>query len=474
MCNITRLSILLFLSLFVISSVMAKTVEVATQRQFDDAMLNVVSGDTILWLSGTYRNIKLEITKNNLMVKAKVAGATIFSGSSWAYIKGSNVTFEGFQFLNGDIGSANVINVSGTGNYISEVNISGYISHKYLVIRKESQYTTVKYCNFENRINLADKNILSILVNEQQPGFHRIQYCSFKNFGGKGGDMGMEPVRVGTSAQSQFDSKSIVEYCYFTKCSGDGEIISNKSGKNIFRYNTFINNPLAELVLRHGSGSYVYGNFFLNGKGGIRIKEGGDHYVFNNYFSGLSDRSIILQCDKLDPLRDIYIMHNTFVGTGRVKLGGSGIAHPKRVTIANNLFDAPIKTVASNPTGNETWIGNMYTGSLGMSKQKGLQKVSSQLKKNTYSFYEIKKNSLAINSSEKGCPKLPVYKGLDPDYSLSYDILEQNRPVGANQKDVGCQEFNADSVLKPFATHRNTGPVYLIDASNSKYTYESY
>jgi len=326
MCNITRLSILLFLSLFVISSVMAKTVEVATQRQFDDAMLNVVSGDTILWLSGTYRNIKLEITKNNLMVKAKVAGATIFSGSSWAYIKGSNVTFEGFQFLNGDIGSANVINVSGTGNYISEVNISGYISHKYLVIRKESQYTTVKYCNFENRINLADKNILSILVNEQQPGFHRIQYCSFKNFGGKGGDMGMEPVRVGTSAQSQFDSKSIVEYCYFTKCSGDGEIISNKSGKNIFRYNTFINNPLAELVLRHGSGSYVYGNFFLNGKGGIRIKEGGDHYVFNNYFSGLSDRSIILQCDKLDPLRDIYIMHNTFVGTGRVKLGGSGIA----------------------------------------------------------------------------------------------------------------------------------------------------
>jgi len=109
-----------------------------------------------------------------------------------------------------------------------------------------------------------------------------------------------------------------------------------------------------------------------------------------------------------------------------------------------------------------------------MSKQKGLQKVSSQLKKNTYSFYEIKKNSLAINSSEKGCPKLPVYKGLDPDYSLSYDILEQNRPVGANQKDVGCQEFNADSVLKPFATHRNTGPVYLIDASNSKYTYESY
>ena len=79
---------------------------------------------------------------------------------------------------------------------ITHINIQNYTSHKYLVVDEVSRRTTISYCNFENRINLDDKNILSILVDDE-PGFHKIQYCSFKNFDGDGNDFGIEPIRIG-------------------------------------------------------------------------------------------------------------------------------------------------------------------------------------------------------------------------------------------------------------------------------------
>jgi hypothetical protein len=204
-------------------------------------------------------------------------------------------------------------------------------------------------------------------VDANNPGYHKIQYCSFKNFDGTGNDLGIEPIRIGLSTQADRNSRSLVEFCYFTQCNGDGEIISSKASQNVYRFNTFENNPLAELVLRHGSENIVYANFFLNGKGGVRIREGQDQYIYNNYFYDIDDRPLYIQNEASDPLANINIAFNTIVDCKEVDLGGSGSNPPTNVVFANNIFADPKNRLFEDATNTETWIGNLSDGILGIS-----------------------------------------------------------------------------------------------------------
>ena len=206
---------------------------VDSQQEFDAAQNNAIMNDSIIWESGSYSNIYMNITKSNLYIAAETLGGTIFNASSRVNISGDYITFRGFQFVDGNIGTSDVINITGSHLLVNEINIRAYTSYKYLRIREASQYVDVTYCNFENRLNLDDQNILSILVDANQPGYHKIQHCSFKNFAGTGNDLGIEPIRIGLSTQADRISRSLVEYCYFTQCDGDGELISSKATQNV-------------------------------------------------------------------------------------------------------------------------------------------------------------------------------------------------------------------------------------------------
>ena len=267
------------ITFFSFISLNATTFFADSQLTFNSAQSAAGSNDTIIWRSGTFSNIFMDIDKDRLFITAEVLGGTVFTGASRVDISGDYITLQGFQFVGGDIGTRDVINTSGSYNNFTQINIRAYTCYKYLRVREESQYVNITYCNFENRLNQADQNILSILVDANQPGYHKIQYCSFKNFAGMGNDEGVEPIRIGLSSQANRISRTTVEYCYFTQCNGDGEIISSKATQNVYRYNTFEDNPVAELVLRHGSEAIVYGNFFLHGKGGVRVREGQKHYI---------------------------------------------------------------------------------------------------------------------------------------------------------------------------------------------------
>ena len=188
----------------------AKTFPVNSLTTFTSAQSSAVAGDIIEWASGTYSNINMSVTKSGITVTTATLGAVTFNGSSRATISGSNVTFSGFQYIGGDIGTDNVISITGSNTTFTEVNISSYTCYKYLIINATCQNTTVSYCNFENRINTPDQNILSILVGST-PGYHKIQYCSFKNFVGSNysGDAGVEPIRIGVSSTAANQSRSI-------------------------------------------------------------------------------------------------------------------------------------------------------------------------------------------------------------------------------------------------------------------------
>ncbi len=463
------MKITLFASILILSQLLVAQTryDVSSQAEFNTAHSAAIAGDSIVWASGIYEDMFMDIPKNGLIVTAAVPGTAIFKGESKVEIDGDNVTLSGLQFIGGNIGTDHVIRIWGSDVLITQINISDYTSYKYLIVDEDSRRTTISYSNFENRLNLDDQNILSILVHDTEPGYHKIQYCSFKNFEGTGNDLGIEPIRIGVSTQAEFDSRTIVEYCYFTNCDGDGELISNKAAQNVIRYNTFENNSKAELVLRHGDEAIVYGNFFLKNMGGVRVREGSNHFIYNNYFEGLERRSIYLQNESSDPLSDIHIYFNTIVNSAEVILGGDGSYPPTNVTIANNIFADPVDLLFEDPTGNETWLGNISRGTLGVSPQSGIEATDPGLVLNTGGYYQIIDTSPAINNAASGYPAIPGFEGLAYDSLVLLDLMGQERSASIDLKDIGSVEYTANLLVKPHATVENTGPFYLGDEYNT-------
>lgn len=107
---------------------------------------------------------------------------------------------------------------------------------------------------------------------------------------GSGKWNGQETIRVGTSHVSLYDAGCLIENNVFDRCSGEAEIVSIKSGKNIVRGNIFLACE-GTVVLRHGNGSIIENNYFdgqnAAGTGGIRIV-GTDHVIRGNYMQDLA------------------------------------------------------------------------------------------------------------------------------------------------------------------------------------------
>ena len=472
-----KITLILSLALFTIAKAQT-TRSVNSQSSFDTALSISASNDIIEWEDGTYSDIFMDITVASITVKAQTAGGVIFNGASRVEINADHVTFTGFQYVSGDIATSNVAEIDANNVLFEDINISEYTSYKYLIIQTDSQYATVKNCNFEHRVNNPDQNIMSILVSANQPGYHKVQYCSFKNFDGEPdpttgsiGDAGVEPIRIGVSTTAGYASKSIIEYCYFTNCNGDGEIISHKAQECVYRYNTFDNNLNSELVLRHGNSGIVYGNFFINGMGGVRIQEASDHVIFNNYFSNLSSSSIYLRNDDSDPVENVTIAYNTITNSRGIRLtGGSDIQVPTNVTLANNTLSSinSSSNLLEGATDTETWFGNIYDGNINITvPTTGLTNTNPLLSLNSEGFYEISATSPVIDNAEAGYTALPTFTGLTYDNDILLDILSNSRPTTETLKDVGCQEYNATSTLTPYVTSENTGPSYSTSDTNS-------
>lgn len=417
-------------------------------------------GDTIILANGTYLNSNLTINKSGITVKAETPGGVFLNGTQNIVITGSNITFSGFQFTSGDIGEAYVIVVKGNHNILTQLNFNGYSAKKYIHITDGTQYNEISYCNIENKpVTAVVGCTIQISTSPFLPGYHRIRYCSFKNFPGPGGDYGNEPIRIGLSTEMTNTSKTIVEYCYFNNVGlGDSESISLKSCENVCRYNTFTNNPDGMMVFRHGYRNVAYGNFFINKSGGIRIKEGADHYIYNNYFETVAAEAITLQYVAEYPLKNVNFVHNTFVNMGKISLGKSG---PTNVTFANNIFKKTSGNIFYEATGNETWIANIYYGTTGISAKPGLTKIDPLLEMNADGFYGLSATSPAINAASLEYPVILDIKNIDDDPLVLMDINGQSRNKTNEQKDIGCDEFTKGTVTNRPLKLTDVGPSYL-------------
>jgi hypothetical protein len=445
----------------------ARTVTVSSITVLQTTINNSITGDTIILANGVYLNNVINVSKSNLTIKAATPGGVFLNGTNSINLNGNYITFSGFQFTTGSIGSSNLIQVNGSNNILTQLNFNGYLAKKYIEIKDGTQYNQITYCNIENKPDTSIVGAvlgcaIQISTSPTIPGYHKIRYCSFQNFPGPGGDYGNEPIRLGLSTESTNTSRTVVEYCYFNNTGmGDGENISIKCCENVIRYCTFTNNPNGMLVFRNGNRNIAYGNFFINGSGGIRVKEANDIYCYNNYFesSGTSGGANAIAFNYISPnLNNINFLYNTFINCGDIDLGGAG---PVNVNFTNNIFKKNTGNIFSNPNTNTIWKGNMYQGTLGIPISSGMTAANPLLALNTNNSFSLSSISPAINISDTTFPSILDIANVNDDPLLLLDIRGKARPTSIRLKDIGCDEFTTGAITNAPLTLSSVGPSYL-------------
>jgi len=471
-----KLVTLLLLNLMVMQTLKATIINVSsvTALQTKINAASTVAGDIIVLANGTYLNNTLNISKSNITVMAATPGGVFLNGTNDITISGNYITFSGFQFTSGDIGTNYLLKVSGSNNKITQLNFSNYYAKKYIEIQAGSQYNEISYCNLEKKPATAEIGCTIQISTSSVIGYHKIKYCSFQNYYGVGGDNGNEPIRIGLGSEYLNKSRTIVEYCYFNNTGlGDSESVSVKCQENVIRYCTFTNQQNAMLCFRNGDNNVAYSNFFINA-GGIRVKEANNIYCYNNYFenSGVgssADAVTFVYVAPLIPptpasprtlnLNNINFIHNTFYNCGDIDLGGTGATSN---TWANNIFIKSSGSIFNNANSGTSWAGNIYQGSLGISIPTGMSNTNPNLALNSEGYYGLSSTSPAINAASSSYPSILNIANIDDDPTLLLDISGQMRDLLVTSKDVGCDEYTTGTTTNHPLTLAEVGPSYLL------------
>ena len=468
-------------SLLLSYSVKAAIINVNSLAALQNACNNSNSGDIIILANGTYQNISLDVNNGNITIKAQTSGGVFLDGYNDININSNYVTFSGFQFTSGDIGSNYLIEVYGSHNKLEHLNFSNYFAKKYIEIKAGSQYNEITYCNIEKKPAAAVTGCtIQISTSATVPGYHKISYCSFQNYYGIGGDYGNEPIRIGLGAEYLNKSRTVVEHCYFNNTGlGDSESVSIKCQENVVRFCTFTNQQNAMLCFRNGDFNVAYSNFFINA-GGIRVKEANNIYCYNNYFenSGVGSTADAITFVYVAPLvppttasprtsnlNNINFINNTFYNSGNIDLGGIGATNN---TWANTIFKKTSGTIFMNPNAGTTWLGNIYQGTLGTTIASGMTNTDAFLALNSEGYYGLSSNS-PVNNANASYPAILDITNIDDDPNLLFDISGQARPSLITSKDVGCDEFTTGATTNHPLTLSEVGPSYLAILSSETF-----
>jgi len=427
------------------------------------ALINSVQpGDTITMRNGLWEDQHIVFHANGtedlqILLRAETPGFVRLQGSSYLEFSGSWITVDGLLFRNGycssgqgviefrsSFGRANHCRLTNT--VIADYNPSN-LSTEYKWVSLYGNHNRVDHCHFEGKRNIGTTLVVWLSSSIDRENYHRID----NNYFGPRpkltvDDNGAETIRIGTSDYSMTDSYTLVEYNVFEECSGETEIISNKSCENIYQNNTFINCEGC-LTLRHGNRCTIRGNYFFGNRngdtGGVRII-GEDHQVYNNYFDGLNGSGYksalcIVKGVQDSPLnrysqvKQALVAFNTFVDCRNTFLIGYGTSDdqtlpPEDCIIANNAVQTSYQVVRTGDSEgapvNFFWEGNIFYGSeLGISNPGGILWQSPNLQISFDGLYRPSANS-------------PLIGAAVGDYAqIITDVDGQSRSVPF---DVGC------------------------------------
>lgn len=283
---------------------MAESALVRTQAEFASALRRLEPGDTLTLADGEWRDFEILFTGQGsaarpITLTAQTPGGVRITGRSNLRMAGEHLVVSNLVFRDGWSPTGEVLSFRRSrterANYsrITSVVVDGFSKPD----RAESDNWVALYGHH----NRFDHNQLTgkvnagttlVVVRDEEQGMENRHSIDHNYFGHRPllGSNGGETIRVGTSHDSASDSFTSVIGNWFEHCDGEVEVVSNKSGGNIYRGNVFFESQGA-LVLRHGDGNLVEDNVFIgNGvvnTGGIRMINR-RNTVRNNYMEGLT------------------------------------------------------------------------------------------------------------------------------------------------------------------------------------------
>lgn len=282
----------------------AKTYKVSNQADYKKAVKKAKPGDTVMLANGEWRDFEILFAGKGteaqpITLRAETKGKVWITGRSNLRLAGEHLVVSGLVFRDGYSPTNTVIAFRRTKNALANhCRVTQVvIDHFNNPERFETNFWVMMYGK-HNRFDhnhLVGKSNQGVTMavrldsSESQENHHRIDHNYFGPrpvLGSNGG----ETLRIGTSKYSLTDSHTLVENNYFDRCNGEVEIISSKSGKNIFRGNLFFESR-GTLTLRHGNDNLIENNVFLGNRvdhtGGIRVINK-RQTIRNNYMQGLT------------------------------------------------------------------------------------------------------------------------------------------------------------------------------------------
>ena len=436
-------------------------------------------GDTVVMENGVWTDVEIEFHAEGLVgdtitLKAETPGQVILNGRSRLEIGGSYLKVDGLHFDGGALTGGHVIEFrrssSNLANHSRLTNcaVTAYnppnrlTQYKWVSIY--GTYNRVDHCHFSGKTH--DGATVVVWLRDppnDAPVWHQIDH----NYFGHRPDLGKnggESLRIGTSSRSMQDANVVVEHNLFEECDGEIEIISNKSGNNVFRHNTFRRSS-GTLTLRHGNEAHVHGNFFLgenkSGTGGVRII-GERHRVYNNYFQdlrGTGYRAALAIVNGIpnSPLNRYFqvkramIVSNTFVNVEETFVVGAGKSSsqslpPDSLEIANNLVstsNGPIVEYVDTPL-HVTYEANVFHGAnVGLTDTTGITARDPQLQ----------------TQGELWRPSASSFV-VDTGVAYPFVDMDMDGQPRSGVHDIGADEWSSAPMIYAPRTRNDTGPEF--------------
>ncbi len=349
---------------------------VRNQNEYAHALKDIEAGDVIILANGEWRDFELVITGKGkpgkpITVISEEAGKVFLTGQSSLRIGGEHILVTGLVFKDGYSPRGEVISFRRTkkdvsrNSRVTEVVIDNFSKPD----RYESDYWVGIYgsnnrFDHNHMVGKTNKGVtLAVRLDseESRENNHRIEYNYFGPrpvLGSNGG----ETLRIGTSKYSMFNSNTLVAYNVFDRTDGEVEIISSKSGGNVFRGNLFLRSR-GTLTLRHGDNNVVEGNVFMgHGKdytGGIRVINRGQT-VRGNYMEGLRGTAFSSALAIMNGVPNSPV--NRYVEVEGARIENNTIVDSARVG-----FNVGADEERSAPPSNSTFANNLLSGLEGQS-----------------------------------------------------------------------------------------------------------
>ena len=333
---------------------------VKDQSAYQAALEKLVPGDRLVLANGEWRDFEIVFTgkgeaENPIHLMAETPGQVIISGQSNLRLAGEHLQVSGLVFKDGYTPTREVISFRvdadnlANNSRITEVVIDNFNPPE----RQEVDFWVMMYGKnnrFDHNHLVGKRNrgvTMAVRLNTEasQENYHQIDHNYFgprQILGSNGG----ETLRIGTSHYSLTNSFTTVENNYFDRADGELEVISNKSGNNVFRNNTFYKSR-GTLTMRHGNDNLVEGNVFFgegaDHTGGIRVINAGQT-IRNNYMEGLKGTRfggalVVMNgvpnspINRYHQVKDATIVSNSLIDSDNVQLAAGSDSERSAVPV---------------------------------------------------------------------------------------------------------------------------------------------